>query len=268
MLGMPRVWPVPPGQSPSYARGADASRRGAVETTARASQRLHPRYGIVTPTLAGIFVGSVSPLPPEGQPTGIFKHAVTSARVGIDGLVGDRQADRRFHGGPEKAVHHYAAENYADLAAAYPSLAPALVPGSLGENLSTRGWTEDNVHIGDVFGIGAVRLQVSQPRSPCWKINHRFGVDDLSRTIATRGLTGWYYRVLAPGTITGGDPVERIGQEPDPISVRRFREIVLAHRPDPAALARLAASEGLNAEWRAKLAQRLEWLRRDGSRAT
>jgi MOSC domain-containing protein YiiM len=213
-------------------------------------------------TLRAIFVGSLSPLPPEGQPTGIFKQPVESAEITAAGLVGDHQADRRFHGGPEKAVHHYAAERYARLAADHPALAAALVPGSLGENLSTLGWTEDNVHLGDVFAIGPVRLQVSQPRSPCWKINHRFGVDDLSRQIAATGITGWYYRVVAPGRVTVGDPVERIEQEADPVSIARFWQVVLAHRPDPKELARIAASGGLSADWRAKIAERMAWLKR------
>jgi MOSC domain-containing protein YiiM len=213
-------------------------------------------------TLRAIFVGGLSPLPPEGQPTGIFKRPVESAEITPAGLVGDHQADRRFHGGPGKAVHHYAAESYARLAADHPALAAALVPGSLGENLSTRGWTEDNVHLGDVFRIGPVRLQVSQPRSPCWKINHRFGVDDLSRGIAAAAITGWYYRVLVPGRVAVGDPVERMEQEADPISISRFWQVVLAHRPDPKDLARIAASGGLDAAWRAKIAKRMDWLNR------
>jgi len=211
-----------------------------------------------------ILIGELSSLPPEGQPTGIFKHPVSAAAVGSTGVAGDHQADRRHHGGAEKAVHHYAAENYARLAAEFPALAPVLVPGSLGENLSTHGWTESNVHIGDVFRIGSARLQVSQPRSPCWKINHRFGVDDLSRWIAAARITGWYYRVLAPGRITVGDPVERVGQDPDPISIDDFWRLVLAHRPDPEGLARLAASPALAGEWRRKIVDRIAWLERGG----
>jgi MOSC domain-containing protein YiiM len=211
--------------------------------------------------IAAIFVGEVSPLPPEGQPTGIFKRPVASASVTTNGIAGDHQADRRVHGGPEKAVHQYTTANYARLAVEFPAIAPALVPGSLGENLSAHGWSEDNVHIGDVFRIGTVRLQVSQPRSPCWKINHKFGVAELSRHIAATGITGWYYRVLAPGRIAVGDPFERVEQAADPITIADFWRIVLAHRPNPNELARLAACPGLAPNWRTKLADRVAWLR-------
>ena len=69
--------------------------------------------------------------------TAIFKTPVYKpVRIARDGFVGDRQADRRVHGGPEKAVHHYAATNYPKLAARFPEIAPAFAPGSIGENLS------------------------------------------------------------------------------------------------------------------------------------
>ena len=124
--------------------------------------------------ISGLYIGEISVLGPEGQRSGIFKRPVAAVEVSTDGVHGDHQADRRVHGGPEKAVHHYAADNYKLLAARFPGIADALVPGQIGENVSTRGWTEDDVHLGDVFRIGAARVQVSQPRSPCWKINHRF----------------------------------------------------------------------------------------------
>ena len=215
---------------------------------------------MTTTTIAGIYVGALSVLGPEGQLTGIFKQPIAAARVTTEGITGDHQADRRVHGGPEKALHHYAADNYAMLAARYPAIAALLVPGNLGENLSTRGWTEDNVHVGDEFRIGTARVQVSQPRSPCWKINHRFGVDGLSRQIADTGVVGWYYRVQVPGTIAVGDAFELIGREPDPVSIRAFWTIVTSDRPSAGDLARLQGIVPLNPQWKARLAQRQAWL--------
>jgi MOSC domain-containing protein YiiM len=211
-------------------------------------------------SIAGIYIGEIGVLGPEGQRSGIVKHPVATVHASANGLQGDHQADRRVHGGPEKAVHHYAAENYASLKAGFREIAAALVPGRLGENLSTHGWTEDDIHLGDVFRIGTARLQVSQPRSPCWKINHRFGVDGLSKLIAAIGVVGWYYRVLEPGTITVGDPFELVDREPDAVSVRRFWTAVTSERPAIADLARFGRIAGLTPEWKARLAQRQDWL--------
>lgn len=218
----------------------------------------------MTSSIQHIFIGGLSTLEPEGQSTGIFKHAATGAvRLRREGLEGDIQADRRVHGGPEKALHHYAAENYALLAGHLPQLAEALVPGSLGENLSTAGWTEGTVCIGDVFRIGACRVQVSQPRSPCWKINHKFGDAALSRFIAERGVGGWYYRVLEGGAIRAGDAFELLERNTQPITLRRLWQANVAHRPAAEELRTIAATPGLSPGWMRKFNERFEWLQRN-----
>ena len=208
----------------------------------------------------GLYIGKISVLGPEGQLSGIFKRPVGTVNVSADGFEGDHQADRRVHGGPEKAIHHYAAENYALLAASFPEIAQALVPGQIGENVSTQGWTEDDVHLGDVFRIGAARVQVSQPRSPCWKINHRFDVEGLSKLIAETGMTGWYYRVLTPGSIAVGDPFELLDRDNDAVSLRHFWTVVTSDRPAIDDLARFSRIAGLAPDWKQRLAQRYEWL--------
>ena len=152
-----------------------------------------------------IFLGGIRPLPPGLEPTGIFKHEREApVWLGREGLAGDAQANRRVHGGIEKAVHQYPAAHYARLAAAFPSAAALLVRGSIGENLSVAGWDETNVCIGDVFRLGDARIQVSQPRSPCWKIDRRYGVTGMTQLIGTQGLTGWYFRVLEEGEVGPG----------------------------------------------------------------
>lgn len=211
-----------------------------------------------------IFVGQLQPLPPEGQRTGMFKAPVTGAvALGPEGLAGDQVADRRVHGGPDQAVHHYPAEHYATLAARFPAASGCLAPGCLGENLSGLGWTETNVCLGDVFGLGPARLQVSRPRNPCWKINHRLGEKQASRFIAEAGITGWYYRVLAGGTVAPGDTFELLERVAAPIALADAWRIQEAHRPPRAALAALVATPGLAAGWRQRLAERLAWLDRN-----
>lgn len=210
-----------------------------------------------------IFIGALQPLPPEGQLTGMYKLPVHGpVAVTPEGLAGDRQADRRYHGGTEKALHHYPAEHYAHLALRFPERAEVLVPGVLGENLSTRGWTETNACIGDVFRAGTALLQLSQPRQPCWKINHRLDVQGASLFIVQERITGWYYRVLETGLIAPGDAC-RLVERPNPtLSVAAFIAATQAHRPDPAALRAIAAAIGLAPEWTRRLNERADWLGR------
>jgi MOSC domain-containing protein YiiM len=213
-----------------------------------------------------IFRGGIRPLPPDNQPTGIFKQAIEMpVWVGREGLAGDAQADRRVHGGPEKALHQYPVAHYARLAVAFPDAAALLVPGALGENLSVPGWDETTLAIGDVFRFGDAKIQVSQPRSPCWKIDHRFGADGMAQFIAAQRITGWYFRVLEEGAVEPGASFERIERNPVPVSIADLLTLWDAHRPDPDVLIEVSRTQGLSPGWVTKLNERagrlLELLR-------
>ena len=210
--------------------------------------------------IEGLYAGGITPIGPAGERTGIVKQWRDRFEVATEGIAGDVQADRRFHGGPDKAVHHFPADHYVPLARRFPAAAGRLGPGSLGENIATLGWTDADVAIGEVYGTATVRLQVTQPRSPCWKINERLGEPDAARWIAEQARTGWYCRVLAGGELRIGDELRRIARPDGPVSVRAFWRIVQAHRPLPAELRRLAAIPGLTAQWKSKLEQRADWL--------
>ncbi|MEX3952088.1 MOSC domain-containing protein [Paraburkholderia sp. EG287B] len=215
-----------------------------------------------TTNIECLFAGGMGYLDPEGQRSGIFKRRIAGpVRVEAQGIVGDEHGDPRIHGGPEKAVHHYAAEHYACIAQAFAECAEALVPGSLGENISASGLTERNVHIGDIYEAGSTMLQVSQPRSPCWKINHRFGVERMSMHIAKGRITGWYYRVLRPGLIAPGDAITLVDRQTERFSIDAFWKVQLSHRPSIDALVELIAIPGLAPDWKRRLGEREKWLR-------
>jgi MOSC domain-containing protein YiiM len=208
----------------------------------------------------GLYAGQVALLAGDSRSSAIVKTAVNGARLlTADGLAGDAQADRRVHGGAGKALHHYPAEHYARLAAAFPD-AQHLAPGGLGENLSTHGLTEEDICIGDVFRLGGARIQVSQPRTPCWKIDHRCDCEGVAALIAEHGLAGWYYRVLDPGAVAPGDRLEHVGRPAGAVTLAQFWRVIRAPRPSVAALLRLANADGLDAQWIGKLTQRVEWL--------
>src|SRR5574343_659543 len=172
-----------------------------------------------------LFIGGIRLLPESGRPTGMYKQPATGPlELGPEGFVGDQQADRRVHGGPDKAVHLYPARHYARLAARFPEAAALLVAGSNGENLSTPDLDENDIHLGDIWQLGTARLQLSQPRSPCWKIDERYACDGMAQAML----------------------------------------LLQEHRPALAELEKLAASPGVADNWRRKMVQRIEWLRKNG----
>lgn len=213
-------------------------------------------------TIEAVFAGGVGYLDSEGQRSGIFKRRLIGpVRVETEGIVGDEQADRSVHGEPEKAVHHYAAQHYARLGDKFSEAAQALVPGSLGENISACKFSEVNVHIGDIFRVGSAVLQVSQPRSPCWKINHRFAVEQMSMHIAQEQITGWYYRVLCPGVIQAGESMQLLERQTERFSIDQFWKIQLSRQPNVDDLMDLSLVSGLAPDWKGRLVERARWLR-------
>jgi MOSC domain-containing protein YiiM len=143
-----------------------------------------------------------------GKPirSGIVKQPVTAASIFLDtlNLDGDRQADLTVHGGPDKAVYAYPLEH---LPVWNDELGTDFAPGTFGENLTTAGWLEDDVCIGDMWAWGEARLQVSQPRSPCYKLATVTGRPDLLRRLVRTGRTGWYLRVLQAGPVPVSGPI-------------------------------------------------------------
>lgn len=217
-----------------------------------------------------LLVGRARPFGPNGEPSAIDKHAVDRMlKLGIEGFEGDEQGDRRHHGGPEKAVHHYPGEHYAVWRRDLPGLPADLFrTGAFGENLGTSGLTESNVCVGDTFRLGTALIQVSQARQPCWKLNLRFGRSDMSRRVQDSGRTGWYYRVLEAGEVAPGAPL-RLLERPHPSwPLARLLHHFYIDPLHAAALEAIAALPGLSASWRELARRRLEtgrvedWLRR------
>ncbi len=168
-------------------------------------------------TIDAMFAGTPRPLGPRLLPSAIAKSPLVGPwTITLTGLVGDSQGDPVHHGGPEKALHHYPYEHYAAWLAETPELADGLsARPAFGENISTTGLTEETVCIGDVFAVGTVRLQVAQGRQPCWKLNEKFKRTDMASRVQKTGRTGWYYRVLSPGHIEPGAPLQ-LDDRPQP----------------------------------------------------
>jgi len=120
----------------------------------------------------GPFVGGRILLP-EGHFSGIAKQPVSGeVMLGCEGFSGDLQVDTRQHGGPERAVCVYPLAAYRHWTAIYPRRAADFVPGAFGENLCWEEIDEDEACVGDRWQLGDAILEISQPRTPCWKLSH------------------------------------------------------------------------------------------------
>jgi MOSC domain-containing protein YiiM len=183
------------------------------------------------------------------------------------GLEGDQQADLSVHGGLEKAVYGYSLANYADWLREYPQHAAVLIPGGFGENLCIDGLREADLCVGDVHLIGSSRLQVCQPRQPCFKLALRFEDKLMPKAMIRTGRAGWYYRVLEPGVITPGDTVH-LDDRPNPdFSFARLVELISHGKTTPAELVRMKDMQGLAGGWQRRAREALSRLASDANDA-
>jgi MOSC domain-containing protein YiiM len=181
--------------------------------------------------------------------TGIFKQPV-SDRVMVRSLNldGDGQADLTVHGGLDKAVYVYPFEHYDYWRGELPQTELPL--GIFGENFTTTGLTEADVNIGDRFGIGTVKLMVTQPRMPCYKLGIRFGRPDMVKRFLASRRTGFYFRVLQEGEVGVGDMLELVSRDENKIAVADITQLYVREEDNPELLHRAAQLEALPTSWR------------------
>jgi MOSC domain-containing protein YiiM len=152
--------------------------------------------------------------------------APVEGRVRVEGvnLVGDDQADRRVHGGPDKAVYAYASEDAAWWAA---ELDREIPPGMFGENLTTQGIDVSGAVIGERWRVGTVELEVSQPRLPCAKLGTRFGDLTMVRRFGEASRPGAYFRIVREGELGAGDEIELLSRPDHGITVALVSDSIL-----------------------------------------
>jgi len=147
----------------------------------------------------------------EKHMTGIHKKSVSGpVMAGKFGMAGDEQADRVLHGGVNKAIYAYPSEHYpfwAEHRLKTLRRNEPLPPGSMGENLTILGLLEKDVWPGDRLTIGTVLLEITEPRSPCYKFGVKMGFAHAVQLMAQSGATGFYLKVVRPGEIQAGDAI-------------------------------------------------------------
>jgi MOSC domain-containing protein YiiM len=195
---------------------------------------------------------------PERVYSAIAKKPVpagTTLWLSTGNLAGDAQADLSVHGGPDKAVYAYPSEHLAAWAA---ELGEPLGDAAFGENLSTRGVVEGDVRIGDVWRWDDALLQVSQPRWPCFKLALHRRRRDVQQRMRASGRTGWYLRVLEPGEVVVGSPIEVVHRDPAGLTVADAHLAMSdRHLDNRARVAALARHDALADAWRVPLQERL-----------
>jgi len=173
-------------------------------------------------------------------------------RIRVEGvnLAGDDQADRRVHGGPDKAIYAYASE---DSAWWEDILARKVPPGMFGENLTTEGINCSGAIIGERWRVGTTLLEVCQPRLPCYKLGLRFRDPTMLKRFAMASRPGAYLRIIEEGDIGQGDQIEVVSRPDHAVTIAMVSDAILL---DEDLLPEMLAADQLPDELRAWIAER------------
>lgn len=136
---------------------------------------------------------------------GVPKRPVERAMVNAGGMDGDSQANRRFHGGPMRALCLYSQERIDALKGeGHP-----VERGVLGENVTIAGLDWATIRPGVRLRLGEVEAEVTGYAAPCEKIASAFEGGGFKR-IGQKVNPGWsrvYVSVTRGGIIAVGDVV-------------------------------------------------------------
>jgi len=189
--------------------------------------------------------------------TGIFKEPVNEpVMLRTLNLDGDGQADLTVHGGVTKAVYAYPSEHYGYWRTELPGI--DLPWGMFGENFTTEGLLEENVYIGDRFGIGETEVMVTEPRMPCYKLGIKFGRPDIIKRFLASRRTGFYFAVVREGMVVTSDAIKLIGHEQQDISVADITRLYAFQKDDLKSLRRAIEVEALPKSWKGYFQHQLD----------
>jgi MOSC domain-containing protein YiiM len=189
--------------------------------------------------------------------TGIFKMPVPGpVQLRTLNLDGDRQADLTVHGGPNKAVYAYPSEHYAYWRQELPGM--DLPWGTFGENFTTSGLNEDELHVGDRLQIGSSVIVVRQPRMPCYKLAAKFQRDDMVERFLLSGRSGFYFSVEREGKVAADDPFQILSRDLQGATIAEINRLFVREKYNQSLLEKAASSAALPEELREYFSQRLD----------
>ena len=181
--------------------------------------------------------------------TGIFKQPIPGpVELRTLNLDGDRQADLAVHGGPFKAVYGYPSEHYAFWAQELPGT--QMPWGMFGENFTTEGLFESDLHIGDRLKVGTALIMLRQPRIPCYKLAVKFRRDDILARFLRSGRSGFYFSVEQEGTVQAGDSFEILSRAPEAITIAEMNHLFSDDLYNRELLDKAIATPALPEDWK------------------
>ena len=190
--------------------------------------------------------------------SGIYKLPVQgSVSITQNGLDGDKQADLKAHGGPDKVVCVYPVEHHDWWLEEFDIVFEA---GAAGENFTSYGLTEHNVCIGDQYKIGSVTLEVSQPRQPCYNLAARHGNKAIAKQVQQAGKTGFYFRCIESGYAEAGDEIILINRPNPDFTIGSANDLMHIDKMNIELMQKFVNLETLSSSWKKYFNKRIKTM--------
>ena len=190
--------------------------------------------------------------------TSIFKKAIAGpVMVNKLNIEGDKQADLRVHGGADKAVYAYSLDAYQNWNLLYGK---NFTNGSLGENLTIDSFDEKLIGVGDIYQLGECKLQVVQPRVPCYKLGVRFNDIGAIKAFNKIQRSGIYFRVLEEGEIDIEQCFKLIEKEEIFVSIFDLYQVTI-QSVEVEKLEKILKIKSLNVEWHDQITKELKKIK-------
>src|SRR5215475_4061157 len=182
--------------------------------------------------------------------TAIWKFPVEGRRpVRKLNIDGDAQADLAGHGGEQRAVFVYQTDSYEYWKRFLKR--NDFTFGQFGENFTVEGLPDDEVCIGDRYGIGKAVFEVTQPRVTCYRVGIRMDDPRMPAMLVSHRRPGFYFRVLQEGVVQADDEIVQIATGPEAMTVAEIDALLyMPGHPRQGAL-RALRIPALSAGWRA-----------------
>ena len=188
--------------------------------------------------------------------TGIFKEPV-QGRIWLHqlNLDGDAQSDLVGHGGIYKAVYVYSIENYEFWKLKLNR--SDFTFGQFGENFTVNNMLEDRIHIGDVFRVGDAKVEVTQPRVPCYKLGIKMQLPNFPKMFLSSNRVGFYLRVIQEGKVAAGDAFDLIKEGPEQMTVQEVNNLLYFDPNNLNGARRALRITALSPGWRGSFEERV-----------
>ena len=189
--------------------------------------------------------------------TGIFKYPVSGPIfLGREIVSDDHIADRKVHGGIDKACYLFSTKHYDHWKELYPNLDWNW--GMFGENLTVDGLDESEIFVGDIYELGSALVQVGQPREPCFKLGIRFGSQQILKQFIAHAYPGTYVRILREGEVKAGDNLRLVERKQDVLSTRELFKLIFNPTMNLQLLEMAVENEALPIRKREKLRKHIQ----------